>query len=140
MKIIIKIVLFSVLIAQALANTPPKESNIDLRSNREIFSILEEKGFKYVLEKSAANHFFLKRNKGKVEELIKISNQKAQQIDDQFVAFFIDIKYMMESFSGKNCSIFYSLSMRGERSEICKKEKQKKDKALKLISIIENNF
>jgi len=126
--------------AQVLANTPPKESNSDLRSNNKIFSIVQGKDTKYILEKSAANHFFLKKQFKEEEQLLKISYKKAQIIDGEFVSFFIDIKYMMKSFSGKNCSISYRLSMRGERSEICTIEAQKKEKALKLISLLDSNF
>lgn len=89
---------------------------------------------------SATNHYFLSTIMDKKEKMVKVSYSLAQEIDKEFVRNFIDIKYMLESFSGKNCSIFYTLTMRGERSDICKNEKIKLDRVVELIALFKKHF
>jgi hypothetical protein len=123
--------------------TPKKASNSDLRSNSVILSIaqgMKTKKVNIALQKSAANHYFISMKTNKSEPVYKISYKSAQEIDERFVSVFIDVKYMSESFSGKNCSIFYSLSMRGETTNICKSEKVKRKKIENIVFIMKKYF
>jgi len=145
MKMLIKFIVLSSVSLHCMANkyTPKKASNSDLRSNSVILSIaqvMKTKKVNIALKKSAANHYFISMKTNKSEPVYKISYKSAQQIDEKFVAVFIDVKYMSQSFSGKNCSIFYSLSMRGETTNICKSETIKRKKIENIVFIMKKYF
>lgn len=102
-----------------------KTSNTDLRSANILLSIQDNKGKLHSIYKSSADEYFLDVKSGKELERIKIANNQAQEFDQFYVSQFIHLKYSMPSFEGKDCSKYYSLSMRGERQDICKQELKK---------------
>lgn len=143
MKKVIQTLIFSSISLCAMANkyNPKKISNSDLRSSSIIFSVEQKSDSTFVsLSKSAANHYFLTKILKGEKNILKISHKNAQELDDEFVSLFINVKHMSASFSGKNCSIFYRLSMRGERTDICKSEKVKIDKINSIFSLLEKYF
>jgi hypothetical protein len=145
MKILIQFIILLTISLPCMGNNykPKKANNSDLRSNSIIASITErlnEKTNTLTLQKSAANHYFIAMKSKKEEPFYKISYKSAQEIDEKFVSVFIDVKYMSQSFSGKNCSIFYSLSMRGETTNICKTEKEKIKKIDKIVFMMKKYF
>ena len=96
---LIKFIVLSGVSFHCMANkyTPKKASNSDLRSHSVILSIVEvikTKKINIVLQKSAANHYFISMKTQKSEPVYKISYKSAQEIDEKFVAAFIDVKYM----------------------------------------------
>ena len=145
MKILIEFIILLTISLPCIASKykPKKANNSDLRSNSIIISItkvLKEKSNTLTLQKSAANHYFIAMKTKKEKPFYKISYKSAQEIDEKFVSVFIDIKYMSQSFSGKNCSIFYSLSMRGETTNICKTEKEKIKRIDKIVFMMKKYF
>jgi hypothetical protein len=146
MKKLIQFIILSSISFHCLANkyTPKKVNNSDLRSNTVILSIEESLKDKnsdiLTLHKSSSNHYFISKKNKALDSIHKISYKSAQALDSQFVAIFLDLKYMTKSFSGKNCSIFYSLSMRGETTNICESEKLKIKRLEKIVFMMNKYF
>lgn len=114
-----------------------KTSNYDLRTKSKLLSIKNSDGSLHEIHKSVSDEYFLdKKEKTKKVERIKISNVSAEDFDNFYVSMFINLKYSLPAFTGKNCSNLYTLSMRGETQKICKSEKEK----LSVMTIIMNKI
>lgn len=126
MKTLIFLFSISLFSTNVLAYKHLKTSNFDLRTQTMLLSLSEVKGTTYEIHKSVSDEYFLDvKNKSKKVERTKISNITAEKYDNFFVSMFINLKYSLPHFSGKNCSKIYTLSMRGETQNICKGEKEK---------------
>lgn len=112
-------------ITDILADSRLKTSNYDLRSHQLILSVQVQGGNHHSLFKTAGEEYFVDRTMDKKTSRVKISNTEAENYDAFFVSQFIHIKYSMPNFQGKNCSNFYTLSMRGETQNVCKEESDK---------------
>ncbi len=121
-------------------DAPPKISNIDLRTISTVLSIKEVKGSEYMLKKSTAGQYFLATVGKNTSPLFKVGHLKAKKIDEDFVASFINLKYMKEPFAGKTCKEVYALSMRGEDLTICEGEKEKIEDSKKIVSLFRDTF
>jgi hypothetical protein len=107
------------------ADSKLKTSNSDLRSHQLILSVQAQDGNSHSLFKTTGEEYFVDHLQDKKSNRLKISNTEAEDYDAFFVSKFIQLKYAMPDFTGKNCSNFYTLSMRGETQNICKEESDK---------------
>jgi hypothetical protein len=93
-----------------------------------------------MLKKSTAGQYFLASVGKNTSPLYKVGHNKAKKIDEDFVEAFINLKYMMTPYSGKDCKKIFALSMRGEGLNICDGEDEKIKKSKKLISLFKDTF
>jgi hypothetical protein len=134
-------VLFISLLNNAEAfEAPDKISNIDLRTISTVLSIREPSGAEHMLKKSTAGQYFLASVGKNSSPLYKVGHNKAKKIDEDFVATFINLKYMMTPHSGKNCKEIFSLSMRGEDLKICEGEIKKIADSQKLVLLFKDTY
>ena len=125
MKVIVFIVFFSLISTNVLAYKHLKTSNFDLRNNKQLLSIKDHQGTTKVIYKSVGDEYFYESHDKKKVDRFKISDVDAEKFDQFFVSQFINLKYSLPPFAGKNCSKSYTLSMRGETQQICKSENDK---------------
>lgn len=104
------------LLAQDMA--PQPTSNNDLREGKTIFS-WDYQGEILSLNLQGENEYHLIRKSSKNNGHQKISNSKAEEIDQAFVAKFIDFKYSGNFSLEKNCGQTSKMTMRGEMFEFC---------------------
>src|SRR5690606_3574748 len=108
--------LSSSLLAQDMEPKPIQ--NNDLRGGKELFSWSYDKGSLLLsLEGEKEYHLIREVKEGKVNK--KISSQEAEQIDQEFVAVFIENKYSGNYSVDKNCKKLSKMTMRGEVFEFC---------------------
>lgn len=125
MKVIVFIVFFSLTTTNVLAYKHLKTSNFDLRNNKQLLSIKDYQGSTKVIYKSVGDEYFYESQDKKHIDRFKISDLDAEKFDQFFVSQFINLKYSLPPYKGKNCSKSYTLSMRGETLKICKSETDK---------------
>lgn len=107
--------------------TPKAESSNDLRHDKELLMIKNYKqAVEYILSSNSSGEYKLKLLKAqKIIKMSKISNGDAEKIDKEFADSFINMKYMMDNNTKKECNKAFTLELRGEEFDICSSEKIK---------------
>lgn len=130
----------SVSFAQSRGGDERRADNNDLRSRQLVFSVEAQKE-KYTLESSGSGEFSLSRHQGKkLVKVWKVDKDLAMKLDENFADQFIKLKYEMEAFAKKSCSMAFDLNMRGEEQQVCEGEDDKKTIIEKIITDIKNKF
>ena len=114
--------------------------NHDLRSPREVFSIVSQKNH-FKLETTSTGQYNLGYYAhDKLVNSWKVSSEQAHLFDDDFADKFIAIKYEMNPSTQESCKWHYQLSMRGETQKICDDEKEKILIIKKFVDKLEERF
>jgi hypothetical protein len=124
-------------------NKQKKAKNNDLRHGKPVFTIenSDKNSTSYALLENNGKDHSLEKSKAKSDSIVRrISGTDATRIDELFVSVFVDMKYMMPAYKGKNCRTLFKLTMRGEEQTICKDEKDKLKKLETFVSSFEKEF
>jgi len=127
MKNFIQIVLcFLITLPFTFAQTRvQKESNEDLRNARMKFALENISEVEKIELVENNGSFTVMHSLNKKNLSRKISGKSAEEIDQQFLEMFLNLKYKQPEFNGKDCSIVFKMSMRMDSYEICKGESEK---------------
>lgn len=98
---------------------PKPVPNNDLRDEVAIFSWDYGKNTIKLLVLSGNEYHYEYLDQGKKSTKKKISSSLANELDEKFVAKFIDVKYSGKYNEEKNCGQPSKMTMRGETFEFC---------------------
>lgn len=119
---------------------PQKELDSDRREVSHLFEIYSTKTKKsYSLERTANYEYFLRLKMNNIEKVIKVLNQEAKKIDNDFSARFLRCLYELKT-KGGPCEVVYKLTLRGEAQEICKKDDEKSREFSSVLKFLDKRF
>lgn len=139
-----KLLIFSLLLCLSAyaqhSEQPLAESAADIRGQTVLFKIelLNEKK-SFFLERTTNLEYFLKLVSSKKEEILKINNREAKNLDAEFAKKFLRCQYELESLVGA-CKVTLRLIMKGESQEICEKDDKKSQEMSGFIKNLNQRF
>lgn len=102
-----------------------RTGNNDLRGEKTVFKVKSHKKEhdSFALLETGEDQYMVDVSGGATR--LKVSRNFAQKADGEFVKSFIHLKYAMGKKTRGACDSLFTLTLRGEREDVCSDEKEK---------------